>query len=57
MKKPLKKNILISAPVPLIKKLDVVAKREDRSRTAMVCILLDRVLNAPKAPKDESVAA
>jgi hypothetical protein len=57
MKKPLKKNILISAPVPLIKKLDAVARREERSRTAMVCILLDQVLNSPKAPKPEQVSA
>jgi metal-responsive CopG/Arc/MetJ family transcriptional regulator len=57
MKKPEKKNILVSVPMPLIKKLDTVAKRQSRSRTSMVCILLDQVLNAPKVQKEEKVAA
>jgi len=43
--------------MPLIKKLDTVAKRQSRSRTSMVCILLDQVLNAPKVQKEEKVAA
>lgn len=55
MNKPEKKNILVSVPIPLLKKLDIAAKRESRSRTSMVCILLDQVLNPPKLVKPEKV--
>lgn len=57
MKKPDKKNILVSVPVPLLKKLDTHAKRQSRSRTSMVCILLEGVLNAPKQSKPEQIGA
>ncbi len=57
MKKPDKKNILVSVPVPLLKKLDTRAKRHSRSRTSMVCILLEGVLNAPKQSKPEQIGA
>ena len=57
MKKPDKKNILVSVPVPLLKKLDTTAKKHSRSRTNMVCILLDGALNGPKVLKPEQVAA
>lgn len=55
MKKTEKKNILVSVPVPLLKKIDTSAKRESRSRTSMVCILLDQVLSPPKSVKPEKV--
>ena len=57
MKKPDKKNILVSVPVPLLKKLDTTAKKHSRSRTNMVCILLDSALNSPKVSKPEQLAA
>ena len=40
MKTVEKKNILISVPVPLLKKLDTAARTEKRSRTAEVCVRL-----------------
>ena len=56
MKKPEKKNILISVPVPLLKKLDSSAKAMHRSRTAEVCVLLEQSLKAGKATKQEVAA-
>ena len=53
MKKIEKKNILISVPVPLLKKLDSAAKAMRRSRTAEVCVLLEQSLKAGKAVKQE----
>ena len=56
MKKPEKKNILVSVPVPLLKKLDSSARSQSRSRTAEVCVLLDQALKAAKAPRQEATA-
>lgn len=56
MKKIEKKNILISVPVPLLKKLDSEAKAMSRSRTAEVCVLLEQSLKAAKANKQEATA-
>jgi hypothetical protein len=48
MKKPEKKNILVSVPVPLLKRLDNSARKQSRSRTAEVCVLLEKSLKGSK---------
>ena len=56
MKKPEKRNILVSVPLPLLKRLDSSARAQHRSRTAEVCVLLERILKAPKDAKAEVAA-
>lgn len=51
MKKPAKK-VLVTIPEPLLKKLDAKARAERRSRSAELCMRLDRSLK-----KAEAVAA
>lgn len=58
MKKPEKKNILVSLPLPLLKRLDSSAKSQARSRTNMVCQLLEQSLKPTRAAsKDGGVSA
>lgn len=53
MKKPPTKNILVSVPVPILKKIETSARHEMRSRTAEICHLLEQSLKAKKAAKTE----
>ena len=52
MKKQPTKNILVSVPVPLLRKLDLAARAQMRSRTKEVCVRLEQSLMKPKADKD-----
>lgn len=56
MKKPDKKNILVSVPIPLLKKLDASARTNMRSRTAEVCVRLEQGLRPRKSPDMETAA-
>lgn len=57
MTKQLTKNILVSVPVPLLKKLDSAARKESRSRTKEVCVRLERSLRESKAANKAEVVA
>ena len=48
MSKSIKKNILVSVPLPLLKRLDTAAKKGMRSRTMEVCIRLEQSLKAAR---------
>ncbi|CAM8627200.1 hypothetical protein MCEMSHM24_02713 [Comamonadaceae bacterium] len=54
MKKQPTKNILVSVPVPLLKKLDTAARTQMRSRTKEVCIRLEESLKSQKPVKAEA---
>lgn len=56
MKKPPTKNILVSVPVPILKKIETLARHEMRSRTAEICHLLEQGIKAKKAVKAEVAA-
>jgi hypothetical protein len=47
------KNILVSVPVPLLKKLDISARKQMRSRTKEVCLRLELSLKASKTISTE----
>lgn len=49
MKKTDDKQVLIRLPVPLVKRLDAAAKKQQRSRTAEIRIRLAESLAARKA--------
>jgi hypothetical protein len=53
MAKPPTKNILVSVPVPLLKKLDTSARKQMRSRTKEVCLRLELSLKAQKTVSAE----
>jgi len=53
MTKQAKKNILVSVPVPLLKKLDTAARKQMRSRTSEVCLRLEQSLKAQKTVSAE----
>ena len=42
----LKKKVLVSIPENLLRKLDEVAAKEKRSRSAAVCVRIERSINA-----------
>jgi hypothetical protein len=44
MKKPETRNILVSVPVPILKKLESSARSQMRSRTAEICVRLEQSL-------------
>nr|WP_315242125.1 hypothetical protein [uncultured Albidiferax sp.] len=56
MKKPETKNILVSVPLPLLKRLDSAARMQKRSRTAEVCVRLAESLKAKKVASAEVAA-
>ena len=47
------KKVLVSVPEPLLKKLDAVARRQDRDRSSELCRRLAESLKAHKAGKVE----
>lgn len=51
MKKTEAKSILVSVPLPILKKIEAAARAEMRSRNAEICIRLGLSLKAAKAPK------
>ena len=48
MSKSIKKNILVSVPLPLLKRLDTAAKKGRRSRTMELCVRLEQSLKAAR---------
>ncbi len=56
MKKPEKKNILVSVPAPLLKRLDSAARAQQRTRTAEVRMRLEQSFK-PSRPAKEAAEA
>jgi hypothetical protein len=43
------KQVLLRIPIPLLEQIDALAKKESRSRTAEICLLLDQLFNQKKS--------
>lgn len=52
MKKTEKRNILVSVPVPLLKRLDSAARAQQRTRTAEVRVRLEQSFKPAKPAKE-----
>lgn len=51
------KKVLVSIPEPLLKRIDSKAKAEHRSRSAVLCMRIDKALRQEgKKPRDEVAA-
>lgn len=50
------KKVLVVLPEPLLKRLDIAARRQSRNRSAELCIRLADSLNEKKAAKAGATA-